>query len=86
MITVKSLYYYPIKSCAGIKTNNLSLGSMGPVGDREYMIVDNNGKFISQRTHPKLALIKTELVDSELYIVIQNDKMKISNLFVFATC
>lgn len=34
--------------------------------DRRWMIVDENGKFFTQRTHPQMALVKVELNQSGL--------------------
>jgi uncharacterized protein YcbX len=55
------LKIYPIKSCAGISLSKMPIGPLGPKLDRQWMIVDASGKFVTQRTHPKMALIKTEL-------------------------
>jgi uncharacterized protein YcbX len=35
----------------------MTFGPLGPVGDREWMLVDRDGQFLSQRKHPKMALI-----------------------------
>lgn len=60
--TVDSLYLYPIKSCAGIAVNHLSYDPWGIVLDRRYVITDEQGKFITQREEPKLALIKPSVL------------------------
>jgi hypothetical protein len=37
----------------------LELDAVGPVGDRRWMVVDPGGtRFLSQRTHPRMALIR----------------------------
>ncbi len=59
--TVSELYKYPIKSCAGIQSNELVLGKRGPVDDRIWMVVDPQGTFITQRTHAQLALVTPSL-------------------------
>ncbi len=64
--TVAGLAVYPIKSCrgiatagAGVRTRGLALGAgAGEVGDREWMIVDAQGRFVTQREVPRLALIE----------------------------
>lgn len=35
-------------------------------GDREWMVVDRDGRFLTQREHPALALVRTELRDEAL--------------------
>lgn len=59
--TVKALTTYPIKSCAGIAHQSINLNALGLTGDRQLMLVDDEGVFLSQRKHPKMALIVPEL-------------------------
>lgn len=55
---VSALYQYPIKSCAGVSLPQMQFDRLGPIGDRRFMLVNANGKFISQRTHGQMALIQ----------------------------
>ena len=55
--TIHSLHIYPVKSCHGLDLREALLGSRGFVGDREWMLVDGAGRFITQRTQPGLARI-----------------------------
>lgn len=54
---------YPIKSLAGIACNELVIGDRGAQGDRRWMLVDENGRFITQREHPRLCLLDVSLCD-----------------------
>lgn len=54
---VRELFKYPVKSLAGISCSELALGDRGAVGDRRWMLVDDNGRFITQREHPKLCML-----------------------------
>lgn len=67
-LNLKSLWVYPIKSCAGISVKELHLTSGGAKWDRHWMIVDEKGQFQSQRQLPKMALIQTELTDDSLIL------------------
>jgi uncharacterized protein YcbX len=58
---ISDLYYYPIKSCAGIAVEELIVGPRGPRHDRGWVVVDANGKFLSQRAYPRMALIGTHV-------------------------
>ena len=62
MATVTELNLYPIKSCAGIALPQAMITEAGLMGhglhDREWMVVDKHGNFITQRTCPKMALIQ----------------------------
>ncbi len=53
---------YPVKSCAGIKLDCVTLDRFGPVGDRRWLVVDERGRFISQREQALMALIRVEQV------------------------
>lgn len=57
---LSGLYYYPIKSCAGTLVDRAQTDERGIVGDREYMVVDNDGHFITQREYPRMALIQPQ--------------------------
>jgi uncharacterized protein YcbX len=51
---------YPVKSCAGIDLDLVTLDRFGPVGDRRWLVVDERGRFISQRDQARMALIRVE--------------------------
>jgi uncharacterized protein YcbX len=61
MATLSELNLYPVKSCAGIALGTATLtrrGLMaGGVYDREWMLVDSDGRFLTQREVPRMALI-----------------------------
>jgi uncharacterized protein len=57
MVRLTAIYTYPIKACGGIARQEASIEARGLSGDRRYMLVDGNGRFISQREQPRLALI-----------------------------
>jgi uncharacterized protein YcbX len=62
---VSKLFIYPIKSCAPVAVDSLSFDRYGPQGDRRFMLVDHEGKFLTQRALPKMAHITPELVYSD---------------------
>ncbi len=61
MITVAALYIYPVKSCAGVRRAQATLDARGLRHDRGWMIVDGHDEFVTQREHPRLALITPQL-------------------------
>ena len=67
-LTLSALRIYPVKSCRGIPVSEARLGSRGLEGDREWMVVDGNGRFITQRELPRLALIETALTSDTLVL------------------
>ena len=48
---------YPVKGARGIPLASAALEPRGLAGDRRWMLVDANGRFISQREFPRLALL-----------------------------
>lgn len=67
-ITLGGLYRYPVKSLRGESCGRLNLGPRGPLHDREWMVVDGEGRFLTQRQLPRMALIDTELTDESLVL------------------
>lgn len=66
--TVQELNIYPIKSCQGQPVKEMNITLEGPEGDRQWMLVDENGGFLTQRTVPKLATVQVLVNDSGLSI------------------
>ena len=64
--TVAGLWIYPVKSCRGIDLLEARLGERGLEHDREWMIVDAEGRFLTQRQVPRLALVSVALSATEL--------------------
>lgn len=65
MPVVAELVLYPIKSCAGVSVPEATLTraglAVGAVYDREWMVIDAAGRFLSQRDLPRMALIVPRL-------------------------
>lgn len=64
--TVRNLNVYPVKSCRGIPLGTATLDRWGIQHDRNWMAVDANGLFISQRTQPRLALVEPSISQEHL--------------------
>ena len=60
-VTVHSLYSYPIKSCAGIAHTQALVSPAGLPYDRNWVIVDARGIFMTQRSCARMALIQLAL-------------------------
>ncbi len=66
MIRVESLHIYPVKACAGIAVDAARVERRGFSGDRRWMVVDDEGLFITQRDEPRLCLVRTALEGARL--------------------
>jgi uncharacterized protein len=68
MATITALTIYPIKSCRGTSLPRAELTAAGLAHDREWMVVDAQGQFLTQRQHPRMALIRPHLREGVLEI------------------
>lgn len=61
MAILTELVLYPIKSCAGMPVDAATVTSAGlsahGIHDREWMVVTDDGQFLTQREHPRMARI-----------------------------
>lgn len=63
---LSGLFIYPVKSLRGCAVASAELDPLGLVGDRRFMVVDEQGRFLSQRTLPRMALVDTALTHADL--------------------
>lgn len=73
MITrIAELNLFPVKGCRGIALHEATLCATGlqvdGIGDREWVVVDAQGEFLSQREYPRMALIETRLTPTGLLL------------------
>ncbi len=54
---IASLHIYPIKGTRAVDVDRAQLEAQGLEGDRRWVVVDATAKFITQRSHPRLATI-----------------------------
>jgi uncharacterized protein YcbX len=65
---VSALYVYPIKSCRGLELKSTRFDALGPLYDRRFMLVDEQGSFLTQRQEPRLALVTPRLAPTALAV------------------
>lgn len=70
--TLSGLYIYPVKSCKGISLKEVTVEAKGPRWDRRWMLVDNQGRFITQRKYHSLALVSVQVNGQDLLITFPN--------------
>lgn len=68
MISVSQLAIYPLKSCAQISLSTAQIDSFGLHLDRRWMVVDENGKFLTQRQLSRMCLIKPTLLETGIML------------------
>lgn len=67
-ITLSAIYIYPVKSCRGIGLTAAQLDDWGLQYDRNWMVVDAAGRFLSQRELPQMARIETAISAEALHL------------------
>jgi len=67
-VSITGLYVHPVKSCARIALERALVTETGLEWDRQWMVVDDQGDFVSQRQLPRLALVRPTLRGSDLVL------------------
>ena len=67
-LSIAGLHLHPLKSGASLPVQQATVSDTGLQFDREWMVVDADGEFVSQRELPRMVLIKPELRHSELVL------------------
>jgi uncharacterized protein YcbX len=67
-VRIAALNVYPVKSCAGIALDEALIVETGIEFDRAWMVVDADGRFVTQRELPRMALIKPTLKTEEMVL------------------
>jgi uncharacterized protein YcbX len=78
---IAALNVYPVKSCRGLSLAEARVAARGLVAgiepsavrDREWLVIDPDGRFVTQRENPRLALIATS-VDRGVLTLTANDR------------
>lgn len=65
---ITQLNIYPVKSLGGISLERTELGVRGLAHDRQWMVVDDIGRFVTQRQLPQMARITVGLDDEALML------------------
>jgi len=68
MPILTDIFIYPVKSLTGIKVSTWPVTEKGLLHDRKWMLIDSHNQFLSQRRAPKMALINTQLTETELIL------------------
>lgn len=67
-VTLTAITMYPVKSIRGISLAAADVEPEGLAGDRRWVIVDDTGTFISQRTAPRLATVRGRIAGAGLVL------------------
>lgn len=68
MPVLQQILVFPIKSLAGFSVSRWPVTATGLAYDRQWMLIDNQQQFLSQRRLPRMALIKTRIEGEQLIL------------------
>lgn len=71
MIAIQSLHVYPVKAARGIAYTEVDCLRQGLRNDRRFMVIDAKGKFVTQRSHARMALVETSIDGDRLHLSVE---------------
>ncbi|GAB3826844.1 MOSC domain-containing protein [Pontibacter rugosus] len=72
-LRLSEIYIYPIKSLGGISLQQTEVEDRGLKYDRRWMLVDEAGKFLTQRQHAQMALLQVSIKEHGLLVTHKQD-------------
>lgn len=66
--TLTALHLFPLKSCAPLSPMEAEVEARGLAGDRRWMVVDENGRFLTARKLPRMVLLRAQVSVDGLHI------------------
>jgi uncharacterized protein YcbX len=79
-MTLSEIWIYPVKSLGGIRLSEAEVEEKGLKHDRRWMVIDENGIFLTQRSFTRMALIDVHITGQGLLLTYrprQTDKILI---------
>ncbi len=67
-IKLSGLNYFPVKSLRGQSPQQWDVVANGLLGDRQWMLIDDEGTFVTQRQQHRMALVDACFVDDRLVL------------------
>lgn len=65
---LEQIVHYPVKGAGGVFLPEARVDEFGVRLDRRWMLVDDDGVFLSQRNHPRLALLRPRVEEDALLL------------------
>lgn len=71
-LSVSALYCFPVKSLGGMELNRAEIDRFGIQQDRRWMLVDENGQFLTQRQCAEMVFLTAQWLQGKLQITHKN--------------
>ncbi len=66
---LSEIWIYPIKSLGGIRLQRASVKQKGLTYDRRWMLIDEVGRFLTQREHPEMSQFQLTIDNTQLTVL-----------------
>jgi len=76
-LQLSQIWIYPIKSLGGIPLTSAKVLEKGLHNDRRFMLVGEDGLFMTQRIYPRMALFKTSLNGNNIVVRFESDHIEL---------
>jgi uncharacterized protein YcbX len=76
-VRLTDIVIYPVKSCAGSSLAEVTLDRFGPRGDRRWMVVNDNGGFLTQRDLPAMCRIEVDADDDGIRLYLGDSSLAV---------
>lgn len=76
-LTLAEIWIYPVKSLGGLRLAAAQVLGKGLAYDRRWMLINEAGEFLTQRTLPQLALFQPAMDGQHLSISFGNDRVEV---------
>jgi uncharacterized protein len=73
MLNLTQINIYPVKSLDGFSPDSAIVEKRGLQHDRRWLITDPNGMFLTQRTNPKMAMLRAT-IEGDCLVIQEKDK------------
>jgi uncharacterized protein YcbX len=76
-LELSAIYRYPVKSARGHALDACAMDRFGLVDDRRWMLVDDSGRFVSQRSLPGLACLEVTVTEGGLRLELHGEQISV---------
>src|SRR5690606_2210370 len=76
-LTLSEIWIYPVKSLGGISLPSSRVMQKGLEFDRRWMLIDEHGTFLSQRTYPLMSLFKLSFAGQSFQVNYREHNIRI---------
>jgi len=68
MLTLEEIHIYPVKSLPGVRLSKAQVAEKGLLFDRRMMLIDESGRFMTQRTTPAMCMFDVRLAEGIFFV------------------